>query len=65
MVVSDKCSTQGEETQVREEETVIDSITVEDRLTENMELSRWVYKNHCTFFVMLSPYKRLIFLNFW
>ena len=45
MVVSEKCSTQGEETQVREEETVIDSITMEDRLTENIELSRWVYKN--------------------
>ena len=41
MVVSEKCSTQGEETQGREEETVIDSITIEDRLTENIELSRW------------------------
>ena len=42
MVVSEEC-TQGEARE--EEQTIIDSITLEDLLTEKMELSRWVVRN--------------------
>ena len=42
MVISEEC-TQGEAKE--EEQTIIDSITLEDLLTEKMELSRWVVRN--------------------